>query len=178
MNVTALVLALVMVVVGPATGRGYDGVQQVAPAADAPSAVADAPAAATPPAEAPASSPASRPPAPRPVETPLSSTGLPPRRTAIQRAGVAMIVAGAAGYVVMVAGLGLGAAARSDLAPLRSRDEIERRRAVLDRGVLANRLALGAGIAAGVVLAVGITLVAIARRRTAGTHQVALVRQR
>ena len=87
----------------------------------------------------------------------------------MQRAGVAAVVLGAAGWVATIVGLGLGSAADSDIAPLRARDEIDRRRELLDRGRLANRLALGAGISAGVMLALGVTLLAVARRQRSRT---------
>ncbi len=113
------------------------------------------------------------PPPPRPVAHP---SGLSGRRLAMQRAGVAAVVLGAGGWVATIVGLGLGSAADSDIAPLRARDEIDRRRELLDRGRLANRLALGAGISAAVLLAVGVTLLAVARRqrpRSAATQACA-----
>lgn len=102
------------------------------------------------------------PPPPRPVAHP---SGLSGRRLVAQRVGVAAVVLAAGGWVATIVGLGLGSAVDSDLAPLRGRDEIDRRRELLERGRLANRLALGAGISAGVMLAVGVTLLAVARRQ-------------
>lgn len=102
------------------------------------------------------------PPPPRPVAHP---SGLSGRRLVAQRVGVAAVVLAAGGWVATIVGLGLGSAVDSDLAPLRGRDDIDRRRELLDRGRLANRLALGAGISAGVVLALGVTLLAVARRQ-------------
>lgn len=103
-----------------------------------------------------------RPPPPRPVAHP---SGLSGRRLAMQRVGVAAVVLGAGGWIATIVGLGLGSAADSDIAPLRARDEIDRRRELLDRGRLANRLALGAGISAAAMLAVGVALLAVARRQ-------------
>ena len=107
-----------------------------------------------------------RPPAPRPIAmdeaSPPSLEG--PRRT-LQHVGVAAMVLGAAGYAVMVVGLGLGQAAQADLTPLRGRAEIDRRRELLARGRSANQLALGAGVSGGILLVAGIVMIAIARRR-------------
>ena len=72
---------------------------------------------------------------------------------------------GAAGYVAMIAGLGLGANADTNITPLGARADIERRRALLERGQLGNRLAIGAGVAAAVAMATGIALIVIGRRR-------------
>lgn len=160
MKFVACLLALALGDAAPA--RRYVGVAEVpAPA------TAEAPVASVPgqlPKAAPAPVTSVRPPPPRPVAVD-GPPALTPRRVVLQRVGVAAIVAGAAGYVAMIVGLGIGAAAESDLAPLRGRDEIDRRRDLVARGQLANRLALGASISGGIVLAVGIALVAVARRR-------------
>lgn len=81
------------------------------------------------------------------------------------QAGVGVVVASLVGYGLMAAGLGIGNRAENDLRPLSGRDDIERRREVLARGQLGNRLAIGGAIAATAAMAVGIPLIIVGRRR-------------
>ncbi len=175
MKAVALAVGLAMVAAEapPASPRGYAGAlavptQDAGSTEPAPVVPASRSRAATPESTARAAptTAAEAPPPPRPVAHP---SGLSGRRLAMQRAGVAAVMLGAAGWVATIVGLGLGSAADSDIAPLRARDEIDRRRELLDRGRLANRLALGAGISAGVMLALGVTLLAVARRQRSRT---------
>lgn len=109
---------------------------------------------------------AAEPPPPQaaaPVPTPEPTPAHPGRPMAI--AGSVLIVASAAGYIVMALGLGIGSNADAELGSLGSVDEIERRREVLDRGQLGNRLALGAGLASAALMATGVALVVVGRRR-------------
>ena len=93
----------------------------------------------------------------------VPSQAQPGRPMAI--AGSVLIMASAAGYVVMVVGLGVASNADAELGSLGSSDDIERRRDVIDRGQLGNRLALGAGLASAALMATGIALVVVGRRR-------------
>ncbi len=97
-------------------------------------------------------------PAPAPAQT------QPGRPMAI--AGSVLIIAGAAGYIVMAVGLGVGSNADAELGSLGSVDDIERRREVMDRGRMGNRLALGAGVASAALMATGIALVVVGRRKS------------
>jgi hypothetical protein len=81
------------------------------------------------------------------------------------QAGVGVVIAGVASYLVMAAGLGIGNRAEGDLFSLSGRDDIETRRNVLARGQLGNRLAIGGAIVATAAMAVGIPLIVIGRRR-------------
>ncbi len=80
--------------------------------------------------------------------------------------GSVLIMASAAGYVVMAVGLGMGNNADSQVRSLGGTDDLERRRDVMDRGELGNRLALGAGLASVALMAAGIALVVVGRRRS------------
>lgn len=80
-------------------------------------------------------------------------------------AGSVLIVASVGGYIVMGAGLGIGNEADAELRSLLAADELERRREVIDRGRLGNRLALGAGLASVALMATGIALVVVGRRK-------------
>lgn len=79
--------------------------------------------------------------------------------------GSALIMASVAGYIVMAVGLGIGSNADAELGSLGSVNDIDRRREVMDRGQLGNRMALGAGLASAALMATGITLVVVGRRR-------------
>ncbi|MEM9457678.1 MAG: hypothetical protein AAGF11_26095 [Myxococcota bacterium] len=81
------------------------------------------------------------------------------------QAGVGFVVASLVGYGLMAAGLGIGNRAENDLRPLWGREDIERRREVIARGQMGNRLAIGGAIAATAAMAVGIPLIIIGRRR-------------
>lgn len=81
------------------------------------------------------------------------------------QAGVGVVVAGLVGYGLMVVGLGIGNQAESELLPLSEREDVERRREVLVRGRLGNRLAIAGAVAATAAMAVGIPLIVVGRRR-------------
>ena len=102
-----------------------------------------------------------------PSETPSESSPRPQRQPGdrMVQAGVGVVVASLVGYGLMAAGLGIGNRAENDLRPLSGRDDIERRREVLARGQLGNRLAIGGAIAATAAMAVGIPLIIVGRRR-------------
>lgn len=105
---------------------------------------------------------AAEPPPPQAKSTESADTR-PGRPMAIT--GSALIMAGAAGYIVMAVGLGIGSNADAEVGSLSSVDDVERRREVMDRGQLGNRLALGAGLASAALLATGIALVVVGRRK-------------
>ncbi len=98
-----------------------------------------------------------------PEPAPAPSRAEPGRPMAI--AGSVLIMASAAGYVAMAVGLGIGSNADAELGSLGSSDDIARRREVMDRGQLGNRLALGAGLASAALMATGIALVVVGRRK-------------
>ena len=79
--------------------------------------------------------------------------------------GVALVCTSLVGYVGMIAGLGIGSGAESRIASLYAEDDIERRRELIDRGTMGNRLAIGAGVSAAVSMAAGIALIVVGRRR-------------
>lgn len=92
------------------------------------------------------------------------------------QAGVGVTVAGLLGYGLMAAGLGVGNQAEGDLRSLTGREDIDRRREVLARGQLGNRLAIAGAVTASVALAVGIPLIVFGRRRhEAGARAVVLL---
>lgn len=88
--------------------------------------------------------------------------------------GSALIITSIAGYVAMAVGLGMGNNADSQVRSLQSVDDLERRREVMDRGRLGNRLALGAGLASAVLMGAGITLVVVGRRKSSQRQLVAM----
>jgi len=101
---------------------------------------------------------------PPPAEAdPASTQAEPGRPMAI--AGSVLIMASAAGYIAMAVGLGIGSNADAEVGSLGSSDDIERRREVMGRGQLGNRLALGAGLASAALMATGIALVVVGRRK-------------
>ncbi len=100
---------------------------------------------------------------PAPAAPAPSSQDRPGRPLAI--AGSVLITASAAGYIVMAVGLGIGSNADAQVASLGSVDELERRREVMDRGQTGNRLALGAGLASAALMATGVALVVVGRRK-------------
>lgn len=155
LRVVALAVALVSIATpAQADPRAYAGpLATAAPSAEAPAMPAESP--------APAVLRTESPPPPRAQADSLP----PPRRPPLVIAGVATISLAAAGYVAMIAGLGLGANADANVAPLGAREDIGRRRELVDRGQLGNRLAIGAGVAAAVAMATGIALVVVGRRR-------------
>lgn len=162
MNAVAWMLAFAIAGADVAPGRGYAGVAEV-PASQA--TVEPAPRVVT-------ATPSAVDPEPRAAPTPspriVYYSDAPPldrRRIALQRAGVAMVSVGAAAYVVMIVGMAVGSAAKGDLVALRSRDEIDRRRALIDRGVLANKVAIGGAISGGIAILAGAIMIGIARRR-------------
>ena len=81
--------------------------------------------------------------------------------------GSVLIMASAAGYVAMAVGLGIGSKADAEVGSQSSVDDLERRRDTMERGKLGNRLALGAGIASAALMATGIALVVVGRRKSA-----------
>lgn len=98
-------------------------------------------------------------PAPAPAET------RPGRPLTI--AGSVLIMASAGGYIAMAVGLGMGNNADAEIRSLQSSEDLERRREVIDRGELGNRLAIGAGLAAAALMATGIALVVVGRKKAA-----------
>jgi len=104
---------------------------------------------------------------PSPVPPPTPSEAEPPEQPGrpMAIAGTVLIATSAAGYVAMVVGLSMGNNADASVRSLGSADELERRREVIERGQLGNRLALGAGIASAVLMATGVALVIAGRRR-------------
>ncbi|MGH1343459.1 MAG: hypothetical protein ACRBN8_18005 [Nannocystales bacterium] len=112
---------------------------------------------------------AAEPPTPQVEASPAQTS--PGRPMAV--AGSVLIMASAAGYIAMAVGLGIGSNADAELGSLGSSDDIERRREVMDRGQLGNRLALGAGLASAALMATGIALVVVGRRR-AQEHRATL----
>lgn len=82
-------------------------------------------------------------------------------------AGVSLIVVSVLGYVGLAVGLGLGNAAEADLRPLQDPEDLQRRRDLLQRGRIANGVAIGSGVAAAALMAAGIPLVIVGRRRAA-----------
>ena len=89
--------------------------------------------------------------------------------------GSVFIIASAGGYIAMAAGLGIGNEADAEVRSLLAADELERRREVMDRGRLGNRLALGAGLASVALMATGIALVVVGRRRKAEAASVGVL---
>lgn len=79
--------------------------------------------------------------------------------------GVVLVCTSLAGYVAMIVGLGIGSGAESRIASLYAEEDIERRRALIERGTMGNRLAIGAGVSAAVLMATGIALIVVGRRR-------------
>lgn len=112
---------------------------------------------------APAAAAEPPPPEALPQAAPAQSQDQPGRPMAI--AGSVLIMASAAGYIVMAVGLGIGANADAELGSLGSVDDIGRRREVMDRGQLGNRMGLGAGLASAALMATGIALVVVGRRK-------------
>lgn len=91
------------------------------------------------------------------------------------QAGVGVTIAGLLGYGLMAAGLGVGNQAEADLLSLTGRDDIDRRREVMARGRLGNRLAIAGAVTASAALAVGIPLIVFGRRRHEGSSPRATV---
>ena len=114
----------------------------------------------------PASTAAAAEPAPAPQHTP----GRPMAVT-----GSVLIIASAGGYVAMAVGLGIGNESDAQVRSLQAADEVERRREVMDRGRLGNRLALGAGLASVALMATGIALVVVGRRKAEAATSVGLL---
>ena len=81
--------------------------------------------------------------------------------------GVSLIVVSVLGYVGLAVGLGLGNAAEADLRALQGPEDLQRRRDLLQRGRIANGVAIGSGAAAAALMAAGIPLVIVGRRRAA-----------
>lgn len=160
MSVVAWIVVLAMAAGDVAPARGYAGVAEV-PAADG-TAVEPRVVEAKPEPVEPAPA-AESPPPPRVVYSDVPT--LDHRRVVLQRVGVAVVVLGAAAYVAMIVGMGVGAATKGQIASLRSRDEIDRRRQLVDRGVIANKLALGAGISGAIAIVAGAIMIGVARRR-------------
>ena len=88
-----------------------------------------------------------------------------PRGHGLVVAGVVLVSTSLAAYIATAVGLGIGNRAENDLRPLRQEDDIDARRDVMARGQLGNRLALGAGISALVLMGAGIPMIVIGRRR-------------
>lgn len=112
---------------------------------------------------------AADPPPPISAEAPPSASaetrpGRPGRPMTI--AGSVFIMASAGGYIAMAVGLGMGNNADNEVRSLGAAEDLERRREVMDRGELGNRLAIGAGVSAAVLMATGIALVVVGRRKS------------
>lgn len=90
-------------------------------------------------------------------------------------AGSVMIFGSAAGYIAMAVGLGIASKADADVRALTSNADLERRRKVMARGELGNRLAIGAGVSAAVLMASGIALVVVGRRRATSAPALSLL---
>ncbi len=103
------------------------------------------------------------PPVVDPASTGAEQEPQPGRKMAI--AGTVLIIASAGGYVAMAVGLGIGTNAEADVRALGSLDEVEERRDVMARGRMGNRLAVGAGVASAVLMATGVALVVLGRRK-------------
>ena len=82
-------------------------------------------------------------------------------------AGSVLIMASAGGYIAMAVGLGMGNNADAEVRSLQSSEDLEQRREVIERGELGNRLAVGAGLAAAALMATGIALVVVGRKKAA-----------
>lgn len=80
--------------------------------------------------------------------------------------GSVFIMTSAAGYIAMAVGLGIGNNANAQVQSLDGADALERRREAIERGTMGNRLALGAGLASVALMATGIALVVVGRRRS------------
>lgn len=120
---------------------------------------------------------ASASPAASQTATPSSS---PPTKTrpeghGLVVSGVVLVSASLAAYVATAVGLAIGSRAEADLLPLRDADDIEARQDVLARGQLGNRLAIGAGVTAVALMAAGIPMIVIGRRRAAADQPHAAV---
>lgn len=98
--------------------------------------------------------------APGAAEAPPAAPGRP-----MAIAGSVLIMASAAGYIAMAVGLGIGSKADADVGALGSVGDIDARRDAMDRGQMGNRLALGAGLASAALMATGIALVVVGRRK-------------
>jgi hypothetical protein len=102
------------------------------------------------------------------LEAPPTQTKLRLQRPpghALVVTGVVFIVGSAIGYAVMAAGLGIGNRAEQDIRPLGDPEDLDRRRELLARGRLGNRMAIGAGVTSAALMAAGIPLVLVGRRR-------------
>jgi tetratricopeptide (TPR) repeat protein len=75
----------------------------------------------------------------------------------------------------MVAGLVLGERANDKVSNLETLDEEEERMDEYDRGLLYNKLAIGMGVAGGVVLVTGVALLAVGQARKRRSRRVALM---
>ena len=108
---------------------------------------------------------------------PQPASAAPPRERkpgdGMVAAGVGVLCGGIAAYALLAAGLGVGSRAEDDIAALQQEEDIARRRDVMERGVLGNRLAIAGGVLAAVAMSVGIPLVVIGRRR----HEAAVALQ-
>lgn len=102
----------------------------------------------------------------RAADPPPASSETPPGRP-LTIAGSVLIMASAGGYVAMAVGLGMGNDADAEVRSLQSSEDLERRREIIERGELGNRLALGAGVAAATLMVAGIALVVVGRKRAA-----------
>lgn len=113
---------------------------------------------------------AAEPPPPQAAPAPIEAEPAQPAEPAqsgrpMAIAGSVLIMASVAGYIAMAVGLGIGSNADAELGSLGSADDLERRREVMDRGQTGNRLALGAGLASAALMATGIALVVVGRRK-------------
>lgn len=172
---TTIACALAVVIaIGPAPAgdpRGFAGPREVVAAE-----TADVEPALAPETRA---SPPSSPPPPR-IDAPEARAAIaaPVDRSDIVRdrlrsAGTASMVLAVVGYALVAVGLGVGNATTADIRSLRRPEDIDRRRTLLARGQVANHLAIGAAISAGVLTALGIALLIAGRPRDARRRSVA-----
>jgi hypothetical protein len=111
---------------------------------------------------APPDAPSSPPP---PAALDRTSSAERPEGHGLVVGGVVLVCTSLAGYVAMIVGLGIGSGAEARIASLYAEEDIERRRALIERGTMGNRLAIGAGVSAAVLMATGIALIVVGRRR-------------
>ncbi len=157
----------------PLPADAQPGDAQPVPAASPGSSPAPSPEPSPEPALAPEPEPALTPepaveratPVPPPRAAPPPEQEGPPPGKRMAVAGSVLIFGSIAGYVAMAVGLGISTKADADVKALSSVGDVERRREVMARGQLGNRLALGAGISAVALMGTGIALVVLGRRR-------------
>lgn len=94
----------------------------------------------------------------RPKFDPVLDRKVARRNRGMMATGGALFVLGAGALGMMGAGLAIGRAAEADLGELPAGADLEKRRAVLSRGDLGNRLAIAGAVTGGVLVVVGLPL--------------------